>query len=302
VSGPTVSSTAGSSSTCPGAILASSDASIDAASVRRLGQFLTGTEAKEIADRLSDGDTLTAALRAVSPGRRAELRSLLGQGDRGQLVAVLRAVEGARSITKALDSIWTMPGHLAQGGPLTSSATHLVGNARQSVTCSTFNFQRSSGLWAALRDAARRPEIAVRVYVDTRAADREHKCWSPTTSELATHLHPGTVLRTMKYDGATSATTPSSWPPTTGSCWCPARTSRGAPSTACRVRRAHRQREPDRGRRARDAPGRRLDLRAGSGRRSVSGERVQEGGQAGAREGQSGGGIFAVAQGESVGG
>lgn len=146
--------------------MASSDASADAAAARKLGQLLTGTEAREIADRLGDGDTLTAALKAVAAGRRPRLRALLESGGpgtlpRNQIVAVLRAVEGARSTTTALAPLWTMPGHLAQSGPLTSSVTHLVDNARQSVTCSTFNFQRTSGLWDALRRAARRPEITV---------------------------------------------------------------------------------------------------------------------------------------------
>jgi hypothetical protein len=93
-----------------------------------------------------------------------------------------------------------MPGHLAQGGPLTSSAPYLVDNARMSVTCSTFNFQKSSGMWDALVRAAARPEIAVRVYVDTHAADLEPRSWSPTTTELAAHLHPAVVLRTKCFD------------------------------------------------------------------------------------------------------
>ena len=81
-------------------MLASSDASADAAAARQLGLFLTGTEAKKIASHLADGDTLTAALRVVSPGRRAEVRAHLeildtGAG-RGALAAVLRAIEGAR--------------------------------------------------------------------------------------------------------------------------------------------------------------------------------------------------------------
>ena len=57
--------------------MASSDTSADAAAARQLGLFLTGTEAREIADHLADGDTLTVALRVVSPGRRAEVRALL---------------------------------------------------------------------------------------------------------------------------------------------------------------------------------------------------------------------------------
>lgn len=186
--------------------MASSDASIDPAAARTLGQLLTGTEAKAIADRLADGDTLTTALRAISPARRAEVRVLLAATGFGPMVrlaavAVLRAVEGARSVTTALDPIWTMPGHLAQSGPLTSSVVHLVDNARQSITCSTFNFQKSSGLWNALQNAAQRPEITMRLYLDARAADHDPKPWSPTTSEVAVHLKPGAVFRTTEFDG-----------------------------------------------------------------------------------------------------
>lgn len=166
-----------------------------------LGQLLTGTEAKEIADRLDDGDTLTAALRVVSAGRRAEIRDLLTD-DRGSAVitAVLRAVEGARSILPTVDPVWTMPGHVAQSGPLTSSVAHLVDGARQSVTCSTFNFQRSSALWSALRRAARRPGIELRIYVDADAADQSRRPATPRTVEVAGHLHPGAVFRTRRFD------------------------------------------------------------------------------------------------------
>jgi phosphatidylserine/phosphatidylglycerophosphate/cardiolipin synthase-like enzyme len=174
-----------------------------AESAQELGRLLTGTEAKEIADRLADGDTVTAALKAVIAGRRPPLRALLAPGghstfDRERAVAVLRAIEGARSTTTAIDPLWTMPGHLARSGPLTSSVAHLVDNARQSVTCSTFNFQRSSAMWPALRAAALRPEILVRVYVDRNAADQVS---SPSAVEVATHLYPGVVMRTRQFDG-----------------------------------------------------------------------------------------------------
>jgi PLD-like domain len=192
--------------------LASSDESASPAS--RLGALLTGTEAREIADRLRDGDTLTAALRVITPGRRPEVRSLLsgvlgghhvvdrGGADRGAVVAVLRAIEGARSAPTTMDPLWTMPGHLAQHGRLTHSVTYLVDNARYSVVCSTFNFQRTSGLWEALRRAAQRPEISMKVYVDTHAADSaERRAGSPTTNEVAAHLRPAIVLRTKSFDG-----------------------------------------------------------------------------------------------------
>ena len=176
-----------------------------AALARRLGALLTATEARGIADRLADGDTLSVALRVVSPTHRAEVRTLLETVAVAESAAgvacTLYAIEGARSTVTHLEPLWTMPGHLAQGGPLTSSAPHLVGNARTSVTCSTYNFQKSSAMWDALARAAARPEMALRVYVDTHAADREPNGWTPTTTELAAHLYPAVVLRTKSFDG-----------------------------------------------------------------------------------------------------
>ena len=185
--------------------MASSDTSPDAAAARQLGLLLTRTEATEIANHLADGDTLTAALRVVSPGRRTEVRTLLetvgaDTGAHGAITAVLRAIEGARSAPTTVDPLWTMPGHLAQHGRLTHSVTYLVDSARHSVVCSTFNFQRSSGLWKALRHAAQRPEITMRVYLDTNAADEGQRPWSPTTAEVAVHLRPAAVLRTKQFD------------------------------------------------------------------------------------------------------
>ena len=185
--------------------MASSDTSAEAAAARRLGLFLTGTEAREIASHLADGDTLTTALRVVSPGQRAEVRMLLEALGAGSgctvAAAVLRAIEGARSAPTTVDPLWTMPGHLAQHGRLTHSVTYLVDSARHSVVCSTFNFQRSSGLWQALRQAAQRPEITIRIYLDTNAADKGSSAWSPTTAEVAEHLCPATVLRTKRFEG-----------------------------------------------------------------------------------------------------
>jgi phosphatidylserine/phosphatidylglycerophosphate/cardiolipin synthase-like enzyme len=169
---------------------------------RTLGALLTGTEAREIADRLADDDTLTASLRAVPAGRRAEIRLLLSGIDQAAMITVLRAIEGARSAPTTVDPLWTMPGHLAQHGRLTQSVTYLVDNARYSVVCSTFNFQRSSGLWKALRRAAQRPEITMKVYIDTDAADAgPRRPGSPTTDEVAAHLHPALVLRTKRFEG-----------------------------------------------------------------------------------------------------
>lgn len=179
----------------------------DADAPRRLGQLLTGTEAKDIADRLADGDTLTTALKVVAVGRRAEVRRLLEAVARDapatyQQVLVLRAIEGARALPTALSPLWTMPGHLAQSGPLTTSVTRLVDSARHAITCSTFNFQRSSALWVSLRKAAQRDGVAVRIYMDTRAADGNGQHWSPSTTQVAAHLAPAEVWGTKEFDGA----------------------------------------------------------------------------------------------------
>lgn len=173
---------------------------------RRLGRLLTGTEAKDIADRLADGDTLTTALKVVAVGQRAEVRRLLeavarNAGATYQQILVLRAIEGARTLPTTLSPLWTMPGHLAQSGPLTTSVTRLVDSARHAITCSTFNFQRSSALWTSLRKAAQRDGVAVRVYMDTQAADRGGQHWSPSTADVAAHLSPAEVWRTKEFDG-----------------------------------------------------------------------------------------------------
>jgi hypothetical protein len=173
---------------------------------RLLGRLLTGTEAKDVADRLADGDTLTTAMKVVAPGRRAEARQLLeamghGLAARDQYVLVLRAIEGARALPSTLSPLWTMPGHLAQSGPLTTSVARIVDSARHAITCSTYNFQRSSALWTSLRSAAQRDSVAVRVYLDARAADANGHHWSPSTSEVAAHLAPAEVWRTKEFDG-----------------------------------------------------------------------------------------------------
>jgi hypothetical protein len=63
-----------------------------------------------------------------------------------------------------------MPG-LAQSGPLTTSVPRLVDSARHAITGSTFNFHRSSALWTSLRNTAQRDGVAVRIYMDTQAAE-----------------------------------------------------------------------------------------------------------------------------------
>lgn len=173
----------------------------------RLGRLLTGTEAGKLAARFADGDSLTQALQGIAPGRKAEIRRALEEADivptnLSVALAVLTAIEGAATArTAEISPIWTLPGNLADYGALTTSIKDLLLTARQSVTCSTFNFQKSSTLWGALREVAARGTVDVRVYLDTRAADQPKWTGSPTSVEVAMQLGGARVYRTRELNG-----------------------------------------------------------------------------------------------------
>lgn len=174
-----------------------------AAAIREVGRLLTRTEASDLAAALEDGEGLSSALTLLPSMRRTQVESAIGATgmgrDQSMIAAVLRGIEGARSDLGRIEPLWTMPGHVAQTGPLTTRIPTLIERARSSVVCSTFNFQTSSALWTALRDAAQRPGVNVRVYLDT-AATRPKTGWTPPTpAEIAAHLAPGVVLRTKKF-------------------------------------------------------------------------------------------------------
>lgn len=181
----------------------------DGEGVRALAAFLSGSEAKGIADRLADRDTLGVALDAVGATRRHRVRALivragLGTADVTSAVQVLRAIEGARSDPTYATPVWTLPGNLAQSGHLTSQMSSLVLGAQESVTCATYNFARSSALWEALASVSGRPDVSVRLYLDTQAADRRAPGWQgpmTTTQEVARTMRRVVVLRTRERDG-----------------------------------------------------------------------------------------------------
>lgn len=141
-----------------------------------LGRFLTATEATAIAAQLSIGQVTSAALREVASARRDEAKRLLvaagvGHVDVAFAVAVLHSVAGAKAVRQEITPVWTMPGNEAETGHLTSEFHRLVGGARLSVTCATYNFEQSSQMWAALQTATEQPGVCVTVYVDAQRAD-----------------------------------------------------------------------------------------------------------------------------------
>lgn len=141
-----------------------------------LGQFLTATEAGRIAGSLEFGNAIGKALDEVHPERRVEVSELLVAADlRGddpsQMIATLKAIAGAKSITTSIRPVWTMPGNAATSGRLTSEFHHIVRAARLSVTCATYNFNPGSTMWDALREASHRPGVQVTIYVDSQKGD-----------------------------------------------------------------------------------------------------------------------------------
>lgn len=174
-----------------------SSADSPAAASRRLGRLLSGTEARLVADCLEAGETTTAALGYVDPVERPAVRDLVAATGLGQdpaaLATLMRAIEGACAAPGSTSAIWTLPGHAAQSSALTSSVDKLVLSATRSVVCSTYNFERTSGLWQALRDVARRPGVMVRIYIDGTVND--------DAKELAAWLRPATVLRSGTFGG-----------------------------------------------------------------------------------------------------
>lgn len=143
-----------------------------------LGQFLTATEASGVAAQLAVGQLTSAALREVGQSRREDAKRLLagagvGHADAMHSVAVLRSIAGAKAVRRDVTPVWTMPGNEAEIGHLTGEFHRLVGGARLSVTCATYNFEQSSQMWAALSSASDQPGVSVTVYVDAAKADAE---------------------------------------------------------------------------------------------------------------------------------
>lgn len=191
-----------------------------AESLRALGAFLTGTEAEGIATRLAAGATLSQALVVVPAARRMRARELLeaaglGPRVRDRSVAVLSAVAGAASRMRNAEPVWTAPAGLLGLGALTGDVFGMVGSAMTSVVCATYNIQPTSALWKALVALVReRPGVAVRLYMDTRAADgpfnrtegQRGRRWEQDryrcgrsrldTGEIARQLRGAVVMRT----------------------------------------------------------------------------------------------------------
>jgi phosphatidylserine/phosphatidylglycerophosphate/cardiolipin synthase-like enzyme len=141
-----------------------------------LGKYLTSSEAEALAVLLEAGEHTAHALLAVGTARReraAELLAAAGLGHKQPALstAVLHAIAGAKAVHRRLIPVWTMPGNEATVGHLTSEFHRLVGAARVSVTCATYNFAETSNMWNVLKEVSTQPGVTVCVYVDADKGD-----------------------------------------------------------------------------------------------------------------------------------
>ncbi|WJJ09973.1 DISARM system phospholipase D-like protein DrmC [Prescottella equi] len=162
-----------------------------------LGEYLTASEAVGLAVLLESGQHVVHAARSVGAARREEAAKLLraagiGHTDVERSVAVLRAIAGAKTVHRDLTPVWTMPGNEANVGHLTGEFHRLIGAARQSITCATYNFESTSQMWTILEEACEQPGVVVTVYVDAARADaRKVKAQLPCATVYQSAELPG---------------------------------------------------------------------------------------------------------------
>jgi phosphatidylserine/phosphatidylglycerophosphate/cardiolipin synthase-like enzyme len=164
-----------------------------------LGSFLTAQEAAGIAALLAARAHISQALQQVAPPRRAEAKALIDaaslgrRDDADRAISVLRAVAGAKTSARMeLIPVWTMPGHQADIGGLTSEFHREVTAARISVTCASYNFTTRSNMWTALREASDSPGMTVTVYVDSEKANADR---------IRAQIPKATVYRSGVFEG-----------------------------------------------------------------------------------------------------
>lgn len=175
---------------------------------RDLGTFLDGVEAEVLAYRLSAGETLAQALACVDSHKRAMVDVALGtagiditkDAGRESAILVLEAIYGASLVHREITPVWTAPAAIAKQGDINTFTSELVCRANHSVVCSTFNFQRSSALWEALKGVLEREGVMVKIYMDTSAADGPGQMKTPSTSEVARELEGALVFRTKELE------------------------------------------------------------------------------------------------------
>lgn len=176
----------------------------------QLGQCLTSTEARDLANLLKAGQPLSVALQTAvfKPARRTKIGELLAAIAQGKYeytgiaatmmenVMLMRIIEGAHRKPYEVTPVWTAPLALAHTGELNSTRSRLLLEAQTSIMCSTYNFQRSSDLWKALEEVSERPELAITIYVDGYANRQEADSDYSSAEDIARTFPQAKVFRT----------------------------------------------------------------------------------------------------------
>lgn len=175
------------------------------AAARLLGEMLEASEAQALSAHLVSGETLNQALSCISTIDRQVVASLIralganfdDASDRESVVMMLQAIEGSKFGAARATPIWTTPGSIAKRGSINAYTHEIVLAAERSVVCSTFNIQRSSALWRALKTVLGKG-VKVKAYIDTDAADKPGQATGPSTDDVAKELDGAQVFRTRK--------------------------------------------------------------------------------------------------------
>ncbi|PAU69284.1 phospholipase [Bifidobacterium italicum] len=176
----------------------------------QLGQYLTGTEARDLANLLKKGYPLSAALQSAidKSSRRMEIAELLtaieecSSENSGiasttlENVALLRVIEGARADHCEVTPVWTAPQGLAREGELNALRGKLLLDAKTSIMCSTYNFQRSSVLWEALEQMSKKLNLVITIYIDGSVNRRESDSDGSSAEDIARAFPQAKVFRT----------------------------------------------------------------------------------------------------------
>lgn len=154
--------------------------------------------AKRMASMAESKRTMRQIVDAVHRSEQKRVHSLLRDVERTAgrtgVVVALAAIVGAGDVRTPCEPIWTIPGDLTLSGRHTANWAKYVNEAESSVTCSTYNFQKSSALWVELQQAGKRLHDRLNVYVDTAASLNG----GLDVTELQKAIAPGLVWQTRE--------------------------------------------------------------------------------------------------------
>jgi phosphatidylserine/phosphatidylglycerophosphate/cardiolipin synthase-like enzyme len=139
--------------------------------IARLGELLSGEEAKAVAAALRQSGLPHLAAKRCYPARRSEVRQLLSQlfGDGNDVLQVAAVLEGIAAVPQAERPVvvWTSPSVPGSDGHTTLAALDMINGANAFIYAATYSAGKGSPHLLALRNALDRG-VSVTVVVDTK--------------------------------------------------------------------------------------------------------------------------------------